>query len=237
MDDTRQHALLSYILEGMSPEEQQKALVAFSSMAQGDPNTLPVQLALFMKGAAKAMQEAGDRIASVKEEAPKLIEGEFAKGLLKQEELQRSLSEGLGKFLPQVEKINKGMENVPFALKQLSICAAKAEIAAGEAQEEASRMRGNLGRFALLLMVAVVVGVVFGFLGWYEISRTFFPPPSIPLTYTGTVKIREVTSYGATGTDTETGQTVFISGVDETMIPGKIRTFKGWGVTGIQIKP
>ena len=237
MDDARKHALLSYILEGMSPEEGQRALVALSSMAQGDPNTLPVQLALFMKGAAKAMQEAGDRIASVKEEAPKLIEESFAKGLLKQEELQHALTGDIGKFLPQVEKINKGMENVPFALKQLSVCAAKAEIAAGEAKEEASQMRGNLGRFAILLIVAVVVGVVLGCLGCYEISHTFFPPLPIPLTYTGTVKIREVTSYGATGTDTETGQIVFISGDDTKNILGKKRIVQGWGVTGIQIKP
>jgi hypothetical protein len=179
MDATRQHALLSYILEGMSPEEQQKALVAFSSMAQGDPNTLPVQLALFVKGATKAMLEAGDRISSLKEEAPKLIEEEFAKGLLKHEELQRTLTEGLGKFLPQVEKINKGMENVPFALKQLSVCAAKAEIAAGEAASTAQRMDGKILKFSSILIVSMAVAVVVGVfldegLRYYFGGRSFF---------------------------------------------------------------
>ena len=162
MDATRQHALLSYILEGMSPEEQQKALVAFSSLAQGDPNTLPVQLALFMKGAAKAMQEAGVVITSEQKEAPALIEESFARGLIKQEELQRSLSDGLGKFLPQVEKINSEMATVPDSIQTLKKHAERAETAATEALSTARGMSGKILGFSTILMLAVIFSLAAG---------------------------------------------------------------------------
>ena len=74
MDTARTHALLSHLLEGMTSEEQQKALVAFSSMAQGDINSFPVQLALFVKGAANEMQEAGKAIHEGNKELKNTIE-------------------------------------------------------------------------------------------------------------------------------------------------------------------
>ncbi len=168
MDATRQHALLSYILEGMSPEDQQKAIVTFSHMAQGNPNSLPVQLALFVKGATGAMQEAGEVVKT----APSLIEASFAKGIDHHEKIQKTLTDGLGKFLPQVEIINKEMAAVPSAIQELRNYASYASSAAERMDRRMMRLSGVIFLGGLL---AVVLGVLIDEgLRYYFGGRSFF---------------------------------------------------------------
>ena len=115
---------------------------------------------------AKTPERLAQIIESLDEHAkiaPTIIEESFATGLLKQEKLQRSLTDDLGKFLPQVEEINKGMEQVPIALKNLSSYAEESKISARAARAEAQKIDNRLLRsFGLLYgvtILALLVGV------------------------------------------------------------------------------
>lgn len=161
MDTARTHALLSHLLEGMTPEEQQKALVAFSSMAQGDINSFPVQLALFVKGAANEMQEAGKAIHEGRKELKNTIEAgsdlilkEFVNGIELQKKAQASLTKNLEDVVPQVEKINKEMSEIPTSIEELKKLALSCEEKAEAAAVAADSMNGKW----FLLIIAFVLG-------------------------------------------------------------------------------
>lgn len=161
MDTARTHALLSHLLEGMTPEEQQKALVAFSSMAQGDINSFPVQLALFVKGAASEMQEAGKAIHEGQKELKNTIEAgsdlilkEFVNGIELQKKAQASLTKNLEDVVPQVEKINKEMSEIPTSIEELKKLALSCEEKAEAAAVAADSMNGKW----VLLIIAFVLG-------------------------------------------------------------------------------
>lgn len=161
MDTSRTHALLSHLLEGMTPEEQQKALIAFSSMAQGDINSFPVQLALFVKGAAIEMQEAGKVIHEGHKELKNTIETgsdlilkEFVTGIELQKKVQAALTKNLEDVIPRVEKINKEILEIPTSIEELKKLALSCEKKAAAA-ESASR---SMNEKWFLLIVFFVLG-------------------------------------------------------------------------------
>ena len=161
MDTSRTHALLSHLLEGMTSEEQQKAFLAFSSMAQGDINSFPVQLALFVKGAATEMQEAGKVIHEGHKELKNTIEvgsdlilKEFVNGIDLQKKAQASLTKNLEDVVPQVEKINKEMSEIPTAIEEFKKLALSCEKKAAAAAAASSSMNGKW----FLLIIFFVLG-------------------------------------------------------------------------------
>ena len=161
MDATRTHSLLSHLLEGMTPEDQQKAIIAFSSMAQGDINSFPVQLALFVKGAATEMQEAGKTIheggkelKNTIESGRELILNEFVNGINLQKKAQIALIKKLEDVIPHVEKINKEMSAIPMSIEELKNLALSCEKKAAAAAAASRSMEGKW----FLLIIAFVLG-------------------------------------------------------------------------------
>jgi hypothetical protein len=148
----------------MTPEEQQKALVAFSSMAQGDINSFPVQLALFVKGAATEMQEAGkviheghQELKNTIKDGSNLILKEFVNGIDLQKKAQMTLTKHLENVIPQVEKINKEMSEIPTSIEEFKQLALSCERKAKAAATAADSMNGKWFLLIIVFMLGAAI--------------------------------------------------------------------------------
>lgn len=171
MEATRQHALLSYILEGLTPEEQQRALVAFASVAQGDPNTLPVQLALFMKGVLRSLEVAAKSLRETGDEKSEEVQKQHEKAL---REVQRQLyaAEGFSKELGEelkavtltLQRISQDLKSLPASIEAMKRYQEDISFRSKKTIEaiEVSQKKSN--QMGFIVMLSAVIAFTLGIL-------------------------------------------------------------------------